>query len=75
MIYLNIITTTFFISWSIERVYFYMYKNDTNSRNDGLLNLNHPLKRHIPTEYNPVLIQENQYNPPSNSTNITDQPL
>jgi hypothetical protein len=51
-----------------------MYKNDTKPINDGLLNLNHPLKRSIPAEYNPILIPENQYNPPNNSTNITDPP-
>ena len=36
----TIIISTFFISWSVERIYYYCFHNNTN----GILNLNTPIK-------------------------------
>lgn len=40
--YEAIIISTFFVSWSVERIYYYCFHDDT--RDNALLNLNTPIK-------------------------------
>ena len=66
--YNSIILSTFFISWSIERIYYYFYHK---KENDSLLNLNTPLDSSSQASYYEINSLNNQSNN-SDNTNISN---
>lgn len=66
----SVILSTFFISWSFERIYYYFYHK---KENDSLLNLNAPLDSSSQASYYEINSLNNLSNTSDNTTISNDK--
>ncbi len=66
--YSGIITSVFFTTWIIERIYYYKKKHNQENQSPGLLKLNIPLNTTDTSPYVPV--DPDNFKKNTNTTNV-----